>query len=108
MGLLFSLRLQVYILLGAVITRFHPSEALNGLWRSVGVRASIRSCGPHPICPLNAFVLPMALEKSSTSSKNESPLSTLDAPKVGVLLLNLGGPETGNDVEGTVCVAFWS
>ena len=23
-----------------------------------------------------------------------------DAPKVGVLLLNLGGPETGDDVEG--------
>jgi hypothetical protein len=23
-----------------------------------------------------------------------------DAPKIGVLLLNLGGPETGDDVEG--------
>lgn len=28
-------------------------------------------------------------------------LSSIDTPKVGVLLLNLGGPETGDDVEGT-------
>jgi hypothetical protein len=27
--------------------------------------------------------------------------SSIDTPKVGVLLLNLGGPETGDDVEGT-------
>ena len=26
-------------------------------------------------------------------------------PKVGVLLLNLGGPETGDDVEGLLCLA---
>jgi hypothetical protein len=28
-------------------------------------------------------------------------LASIDNPKVGVLLLNLGGPETGDDVEGT-------
>lgn len=35
------------------------------------------------------------LAPAGTTEKDE------DAPNVGVLLLNLGGPETGDDVEGT-------
>lgn len=31
---------------------------------------------------------------------DDSPAGAKDTPKVGVLLLNLGGPETGDDVEG--------
>lgn len=32
---------------------------------------------------------------------NNAGAAVSDSPKVGVLLLNLGGPETGDDVEGT-------
>ena len=38
---------------------------------------------------------------------NTSPAAaTASQPKVGVLLLNLGGPETGDDVEGMQCCSF--
>jgi hypothetical protein len=40
---------------------------------------------------------------SSSSSSGATPLTS---PKVGVLLLNLGGPETGDDVEGSFGVIF--
>jgi hypothetical protein len=29
-----------------------------------------------------------------------------ESPRIGVLLLNLGGPETGDDVEGKVTSKF--
>ena len=32
------------------------------------------------------------------------PIELDDEPRVGVLLLNLGGPETGDDVEGMLSV----
>lgn len=36
----------------------------------------------------------------SESANNEMSMADMKDPKVGVLLLNLGGPETGEDVEG--------
>jgi hypothetical protein len=36
-----------------------------------------------------------------SGDSSSSSISTTD-PKVGVLLLNLGGPETSDDVEGTL------
>jgi hypothetical protein len=47
-------------------------------------------------------VVPAAVTASGGASSSESESSS---PKVGVLLLNLGGPETGDDVEGAyACV----
>jgi len=47
------------------------------------------------------------LEMTAAAIPTKQPSSAFDGaskqqqPKVGVLLLNLGGPETGDDVEGT-------
>lgn len=52
---------------------------------------------PPPVAPRE---LSTNLE-ATTLSMNEASLSPgLTESKVGVLLLNLGGPETGDDVEG--------
>ena len=40
----------------------------------------------------------LPIDTSVTTSKDEEP-------KVGVLMLNLGGPETGDDVEGTLSLS---
>lgn len=42
----------------------------------------------------------MDFVESSSSSNQGYVTPIVDTPKVGVLLLNLGGPETGDDVEG--------
>ena len=48
-----------------------------------------------------ATAFPMEIPKFDV---NTSPVAaTASQPKVGVLLLNLGGPETGDDVEGMLC-----
>lgn len=58
---------------------------------SVNPKSGISSLSSVPTKLAAATALP--LELSPAVSEEEEP-------KVGVLLLNLGGPETGDDVEG--------
>jgi hypothetical protein len=46
----------------------------------------------------NNSILPRLVSVSNT---NDEDRNSDDNPRIGVLLLNLGGPETGDDVEGT-------
>jgi hypothetical protein len=70
----------------------------------------------------NVFGLSVAPQQRSTSTSTRRnaatvlPLDTITPPtpleaeesKVGVLLLNLGGPETGDDVEGPFFLALFA
>jgi protoporphyrin/coproporphyrin ferrochelatase len=52
---------------------------------------------------MNASFTALTFDTATTLDGNQSQLPIpmqLQQPKVGVLLLNLGGPETGDDVEG--------
>lgn len=72
-------------------------------------KANVRNNHWH----LNAIALPQN-PTSTTASISSIELNGLSAaavepqkqsqPNVGVLLLNLGGPETGDDVEGTIVI----
>jgi hypothetical protein len=82
-----------YIVVGSAVASLHLSDAFS-IRRLDSITASVLSRERHPRFPVQAIALPMDFDESSSS--------TVDvAPKVGVLLLNLGGPETGDDVEGT-------
>jgi hypothetical protein len=52
----------------------------------------------------NAVAVPLDFPENTNAriTPTNSGTDSSKAPKVGVLLLNLGGPETGDDVEGTV------
>jgi hypothetical protein len=64
--------------------------------------SSSRSRSSLPFTHLQAAT-GITIDPSNVLSAPEPQMqvSSIDAPKVGVLLLNLGGPETGDDVEGT-------
>lgn len=56
--------------------------------------------------PILQSAVPSTLLQAATGIPFDGPATELavedeDSPNVGVLLLNLGGPETGEDVEGT-------
>lgn len=58
--------------------------------------ASIKGFAPLvPSKPSSSQALDVAI-----SPFLETPVMQVEKPKVGVLLLNLGGPETSEDVEG--------
>ena len=45
----------------------------------------------------------LSFPNESSGTQSSSPTTaTSTEPKIGVLLLNLGGPETGDDVEGVL------
>ena len=59
---------------------------------SFSTSSVLQSRGPFVTCLPAATAIPV-----------EAPVSLADdddTPRVGVLMLNLGGPETGDDVEG--------
>jgi len=64
----------------------------------------LRLCSGFSTSPIQ-HVKPRSLiaRSAATGIQLDAPLTFAeekDAPKVGVLMLNLGGPETGEDVEG--------
>ena len=57
--------------------------------------------GERRLTPLRAATgIPLSPGTSAPSGPSVSSSGSADEPRVGVLLLNLGGPETGDDVEG--------
>jgi hypothetical protein len=65
----------------------------------------VQSCAGFSITP-EVCISPLASTPTrlaaATALSLEGAVATtkVEEPKVGVLLLNLGGPETGDDVEG--------
>lgn len=60
-----------------------------------------RTCAFSTLRPLNnKRRISRPLQVASASLPNTDATTTTTAPNIGVLLLNLGGPETGDDVEG--------
>ena len=69
-------------------------------------RSHSRSRSPFLSSPFTTHLeaaTTISIDPSDVLAVPEPPVSlaSIDNPKVGVLLLNLGGPETGDDVEGT-------
>jgi hypothetical protein len=58
------------------------------------------SDGLTPVSPANSNKLSSQLSVASALPLEVIPETVEDEEKVGVMLLNLGGPETGDDVEG--------
>mmetsp|Transcript_20894 Transcript_20894/g.42184 ORF Transcript_20894/g.42184 Transcript_20894/m.42184 type:complete len:515 (-) Transcript_20894:151-1695(-) len=108
-------KLSSYIFLFTLLegtTSFSPSHGptlpkSSSQARTVERTSSVVTCGlwARRASKLSAATA-MSLDKQNTlppypwNEATGSSLADITDPKVGVLLLNLGGPETGEDVEG--------
>jgi hypothetical protein len=101
--MLLVLRLQLYAVVGAVVTSYSSTRAFE-VRRTILISKLLRH--RFPCFPTRAIALPMDFDESSSSTVKRNAAPLIGAPKVGVLLLNLGGPETGEDVEGTFLITF--
>jgi hypothetical protein len=90
----------VLLLLPQCCWSFLPSSSRSHSRSSPFVSSQSQSAFTH----LHQAATSISIDASDVLAVPEQPpvsLSAIDNPKVGVLLLNLGGPETGDDVEGT-------
>lgn len=74
-------------------TAYTPPAAAGPKPAFVNVATELKAATVSASVSVSSTAMPLILSQDSTT-----PVPA--APKVGVLLLNLGGPETGDDVEG--------
>jgi hypothetical protein len=83
----------------------HKIMIMASLLQYTFVSLLVQSCAGFSITP-EAGISPLASATTKLAAATALPLEGVvtiakeEEPKVGVLLLNLGGPETGDDVEG--------
>jgi hypothetical protein len=84
-----------------------PSQRPGLIMRSIILTLLVQSCGAFSVAPDAArSSLASSTGITKLGAATALPLGETvalpqeDDPKVGVLLLNLGGPEKGEDVEG--------
>ena len=92
--MIISVRDALLLLLGAVAIG-HPIAGFTQTFTSPATQHRGGTALPVAV-PLSDF---SNVDAEVVSTETDS-VPVLDQPRVGVLLLNLGGPETGDDVEG--------
>jgi hypothetical protein len=81
---------------------YHRSSSRRSRRRMTCSTSSLKVAATTKLTANNNSILPRLVSSSSDDNTNNDDRSSDDNPRIGVLLLNLGGPETGDDVEGRI------